>query len=194
MPSTVAFAAMTIAALLSAWGARRDLQLPIWTTLAAYACAASFVSLAHGPGFAPLACLTITCLLIIESDRRHHLIPDMFTLAVLALAVVAPFGDSAQTRILGAASLGLTFILIRQALTALRGVEALGWGDVKLAVAMGAMLGPFYGFAAVAVAGAATLVVMVASAGRGAIALGAPFGIGLAAATAAVACIRAAMP
>lgn len=193
MPSIAALAAMTIAALLSAWGARRDLQLPMWVTFAAHACAAGFVSLALGPGFAPLACLTIICLLIIETDRRHQLIPDTFTLAVLALALVAPFGDSAQTQVLGAAALGLTFLLIRQTLTAMRGAEALGWGDVKLAVAMGALLGPYYGFAAVALAGAATLFVMVARAGREAIALGAPFGIGLAAATAAVAIIRAAL-
>lgn len=185
---------MTIAALLAAWGARRDLRLPIWLTLAAHACAAVAVSITFGPLFAPLACLTIACLLIIETDRRHQLIPDPLTLAVLVLAPVAPFGDGAPTRILGAVSLGLTFLLIRQTVTAMRGAEALGWGDVKFAVAMGALLGPFYGFAAVAVAGAATLVVMVAGARGGAVALGAPFGIGLAAATAAVAIIRAALP
>lgn len=193
MPSDVAIAVMTTAALLCAWGARRDLQLPVWATLAAHAGAIACVSLLFGPAFAPLACLAITCLLIIETDRRHHLIPDTFTLALLALAFVAPFGDSVQTQLLGAGSLGLTFLLIRQTLTAIRGVEALGWGDVKLAAAMGALLGPFYGFAAVAVAGAATLLVLVARVGGGAVALGAPFGIGLAAATATTAIVRAAL-
>lgn len=194
MANTAALVAMTLAALLCAWGGRRDLRLPIWLTLAAHVCVAGAVSIAFGPTFAPLACLTITCLLIIETDRRHQLIPDPLTVAVLVLALVSPFGDSAQIRLLGAVSLGLTFLLIRQTVTAIRGVEALGWGDVKLAVAMGALLGPFYGFAAVAVAGAATLVVMVTGARGGAVALGAPFGIGLAAATAAVAIIRAALP
>lgn len=195
MPSAAAIAAMTIAALLCAAGARRDLQLPLWATLAAHVCAIGFVSFFLESTLAPLACHAITCLLIIETDRRHQLIPDTFTLAILAIAFVAPFGDSVQTRIFGATGLGLTFLLIRQTLTAMRGVEALGWGDVKLAVAMGAVLGPFYGFAAVAIAGAATLMVMVARArGAGVVALGAPFGIGLAAATAAVAIIRAALP
>jgi len=194
MPSTAALAAMTIAALLCAWGARRDLQLPIWLTLAAHACALAATALLFGPNYAPLAGLTIACLLTIETDRRHQLIPDAFTLAVLVLALVAPFGDSLETRALGAVALGLTFMLIRQALTALRGVEALGWGDVKFAAAMGATLGPIHGFAAVGVAGAATLMVVVARARGGALAVGAPFGIGLAAATAAVALLRAVSP
>ncbi len=194
MLSAVALSVITIAGLLCTWAARRDLQLPGWATAAVYACATIFTVLAIGPTLTPLAGLTVACLLIIETDRRHQLIPDPLTLAVLLLALVAPFGDSAQTRVLGAASLGLSFLLIRQTLTTLRGVEALGWGDVKFAAAMGAMLGPFYGFAAVAVAGAATILVMVARARGGAVALGAPFGIGLAAATAAVAIIRVALP
>jgi len=194
MPSTAALAAMTIAAVLCALGARRDLQLPVWLTLVACACFSTTVALAFGAVFAPLAGLTLTCLLIAEADRRHQLIPDMLTLATLTLALVAPFGDSIETRILGAAAIGGTFLLIRQTLTAMRGVEALGWGDVKFAAAMGAFLGPVHGFTAVAVAGGATLLVVLARSRGGAVALGAPFGIGLAAATASVAIFRAVLP
>lgn len=194
MPSPAALVAMTIAALLCVWGARCDLRLPAWQTLAAHACAVAATAAAFGGVYAPLASLALACLLIAETDRRHHLIPDALTLAVFALALVAPFGDDAQTRVLGAVSLGGAFLLIRQALTALRNIEALGWGDVKFAAAMGAMLGPFYGFAAVAIAGAATLLVIAARARGGAVSLGAPFGIGLAAATIVVAIIRAALP
>jgi leader peptidase (prepilin peptidase)/N-methyltransferase len=110
------------------------------------------------------------------------------------LALVMPFGDDIATKLIGATALGATFLLIRQACTAWRGVEALGWGDVKLAAAMGAVLGPIYGFAAVAIAGAATLVVVSVRTRGGAMAVGAPFGIGLATATAAVAIIRAVAP
>lgn len=192
MPSLVAIAAITVAAMLGAWGARRDLQAPVWLTLAIFALATVLVWFASGPVFAPLAALLLTCALIVETDRRHHLIPDAFVLALLALAFVMPFSDDTTTRVLGAAALGATFLLIRQAGSAWRGMEALGWGDVKLAAAMGAVLGPIHGFAAVAIAGAATLLMVAARSRDGTAILGAPFGIGLAAATAAMALLRTA--
>jgi prepilin signal peptidase PulO-like enzyme (type II secretory pathway) len=66
----------------------------------------------------------------------------------------------------------------------------MGLGDVKLATAMGALLGPVPGFTAVAIGGAATLVTLIARGGNQAIPQGAPFGVGLAAATMAVAIVR----
>lgn len=194
MPSTIALIALAIAAALSAIGARRDLQLPVWQTIAAFVAITAAATLALGPAFAPVAGLLIVCVLIAETDRRHHLIPDLFTLAILTLAFAGPFGDDALTQLIGAATLGVTFFVIRQACTAWRGAEALGWGDVKLAAAMGAVLGPIHGFAAVAIAGAATLLVVSIRQRNGAIAIGAPFGIGLAAATVAVALLRAIAP
>lgn len=194
MPATASIVVMSVAALLCVWGARRDLQTPIWATLAVFIGAAAVTTLAFGGAYAPLAVLALTCALIIETDRRHHLIPDAFSLAVLALALVMPFGDAPATQVLGATALGGTFLLIRQTCSAWRGVEALGWGDVKLAAAMGAVLGPIHGFGAVAIAGVATLLTVAVRGRNGAVALGAPFGIGLAAATAAVALLRAIRP
>lgn len=186
---------LTACALLCAWGARRNLNAPAWATLAVFALAVVVTGWAFGAAYASIAALAITCALIVETDRRHHLIPDVFTLSVLMLAFVMPFGDPRTVQLLGAAALGGTFLIIREAGSAWRGAEALGWGDVKLAAAMGAVLGPIHGFAAVAVAGAATLLmVAVRPRSDGAIALGAPFGIGLAAATAAVAILRAVAP
>lgn len=194
MPDAVALVALAITASLSAWGARRDLQMPIWLTLAAFACISAAAWLSGRGALAPTAALVLVCLLIAETDRRHNLIPDVFTLAVLALALVMPFGDDVATRLIGATALGTTFLLIRQACGAWRGVEALGWGDVKLAAAMGAVLGPIYGFAAVAIAGVATLLALAVRMRGGAVVLGAPFGIGLAAATSVIAILRASMP
>lgn len=192
MSPAVVIVAIGIATALSARAARDDLQLPVWVTVTAFLLPAVAVWFAIGWMFSPIAALVITCLLISETDRRHQLIPNLLVLAVLSLAFVLPFADGTVVRMLGAMALGTTFALIRQMCTALRGVEALGWGDVKLAVAMGAVLGPIFGFVAVAVAGAATLLVLTARiSGGGAIATGAPFGIGLAAATAAIAIVRA---
>ncbi len=191
MPDAATFTMLAVAAALSAWAARRDLQLPVWLTIATFAGGSLTTSLAFGPQFAPIGALAISCLLVAEADRRHQLIPDFLTLAVLALAVIMPFGDGGGTRVIGAAALGATFLIIRQAISALRGAEALGWGDVKFATAMGAVLGPIYGFSAVAVAGLATLLVITVRARGGTAAIGAPFGIGLATATAAVAFVRA---
>lgn len=190
MPSLISITAMIAAALLCAWGARRDLQAPGWLTFAVFASASAATTILLGATFAPIASLLLVCALIVEADRRHHLIPDVFVLAVLALSFVMPFGDDAATRVLGTAALGGTFLLIRQACSAWRGMEALGWGDVKLAAVMGAVLGPIHGFAAVAIAGAATLLMVAARSRDGAAVLGAPFGIGLAAATAAMAVLR----
>lgn len=194
MPEPLALLAMALAAGLCAWGARRDLQLPVWQTLAAFVCTVVTAALAADAAFAPIAALVIACLLVAETDRRLTLIPDAFTLAVLALGPVMPFEDGLASQLAGATILGATFLIIRQACGVWHGVEALGWGDVKFAVAMGAVLGPIYGFAAVGIAGAGTLVVLAARQRNGAAVLGAPFGIGLASATAAVAIVRALAP
>jgi leader peptidase (prepilin peptidase) / N-methyltransferase len=194
MPSAIALAAMTVSALLCAWGARRDLQLPAALTTGIFVAVCAGVSGIFGGEFAPLAVLAIVCLFIVETDRRHHLIPDLFVLALLALSFAQPFADDPTTRLIGAIALGLTFLVVRYVCTMWRGVEALGWGDVKLAFAMGAVLGPVYGFAAIAIAGAATLTLVALHARDGAATLGAPFGVGLASATAATAIVRAMMP
>lgn len=194
MLDMAALVALTLAASLSAWGARRDLQMPLSLTLAAFVCATAAATLVGSNSLAPIAALVLVCLLIAETDRRHTLIPDMFTLAIFALAFVMPFGDDIATRLIGAVALGGTFLLIRQACSAWRGVDALGWGDLKLATAMGAVLGPTYGFAAVAIAGVATLLAVTIRVRGGAIVVGAPFGIGLATATSVVAILRAGMP
>lgn len=194
MPIPVIFAVVAISMVLSSWAAQRDLQVPAYLTIAAFASAAAIAYAAFDVSFTPIAALTIACLLIAEVDRRHQLIPDLLTLAVFTLAFVMPFGDDAATRVIGAVALGATFLIIRQTCSVLRGVEALGLGDVKFAAAMGAVLGPIFGFVAVAVAGVATLLVVTARARGGAIAAGAPFGIGLATATATVAILRVVLP
>lgn len=194
MPSAFTLVVLLIALALTATAAKRDLRLPYLLTLAAFVSSTYAAALIFGPTAAPVGALCVVCALIAETDRRHTLIPDLMTLTVLALSLTMPFGDGPVLQALGAALLGGVFLAIRQACSAWRGVDALGWGDVKLAGAMGAVLGPTFGFAAVAFAGLATLTVLAARARGGAVATGAPFGIGLAAATAAVAITRLVLP
>jgi len=185
---------LSLVALLTAWGARRDLEVPLWVSFCAFVTVTCVCMFTLGPASASLGALALVCLLIIETDRRHYLIPDALTLALLVLGFVLPFDDDLQTRALGAAALGGVFLATRQIFASRGGSEALGLGDVKLAGAIGGALGPVYGFYVVLIAGLATMLVVAIRVRGGALAVGAPFGVGLAAATAATALIRALAP
>lgn len=191
MIDTLSVITLTVVTLLTAWGARRDLQIPLWVTLCAFFVVVILSILTIGPAFASLGALILICLMIIETDRRHHLIPDAFTIALFALALVMPFDDDLQTQTLGAVTLGALFMATRYAFAARGGAEALGLGDVKLAAAIGAVLGPVHAFYAVFIAGLATILVVAVRNRGGVVSVGAPFGVGLAAATAAIAILRA---
>jgi leader peptidase (prepilin peptidase)/N-methyltransferase len=187
------------ATLLAAFAARRDLAVPLRLGLPALLAATGALGgliIALGAAWTTaltLAALLTICGLIAEIDRRHHLIPDPLVLALGALALAAPFGDDVLTQALGAALLGALFYAVRLGFAAAKQPDALGLGDVKLAGAMGFIVGPTYGLIAVAIAGAATIAVIAAASARArsrqALA-GAPFGIGLAAALAATASVR----
>ena len=197
MPMALAFVTGA-AVFLMAIAARRDLGvslrvgLPILAT--AITALAALFSMASG-ALTPcivLSALFASCGLIAEIDRRHCLIPDPLVLAIALLALAAPFEDAWVTRILGALLLAALFYGVRRAFAFSRLPDALGLGDVKLATAMGAFLGPYFGLIAVAVAGIATMSVLIASRATSppVADAGAPFGIGLAAALAATAAAR----
>lgn len=174
---------------LAAIVASRELRWPIWLTLAiACSCLAAAVVVAGWlhvaiPSALLLGALLLCCLAIAEIDRRSYIIPDLLTLAIFLLSFGAPTPASWEDRVLGAGLLGLLFYSVHAGFSAPDGRPALGLGDVKLAAAMGAVLGLELGLVAVAIAGVSTLLVMSAGAVRqglnSARTQAAPFGVGL---------------
>lgn len=196
------FAALTLALALAALAAKRDLSLQFLVGAPALACivaaggAAAWLLAGDWRAASALVALCVICALIAEIDRRTFIIPDPLVVALFMLAAIAPLGITWLEALAGALTLGGLLLGVRFWFERMGRAEALGLGDVKLAAAMGALLGPQHGLLAVALAGVATLTVAAPAFVRG----GAgretriPFGIGLAAALAVVAVLRLLAP
>jgi len=88
--------------------------------------------------------LTFGMVLIMATDFRHFIIPDILSLPAIPLGIaeiavrdIDLVGDHLLAAGLGGGSL----FLLRLAYRRLRGIEGLGLGDVKLAMAAGAWTG-----------------------------------------------------
>ncbi|MEQ1619007.1 MAG: prepilin peptidase [Terricaulis sp.] len=179
---------------MTALAARKDLGAPLrWTAPFAFAAIGAVYALAVGLGAEPIQALAIApvaivCAAIAEIDRRHYLIPDLLVAALACVAALFPLADPKEA-LVGALCIGGLFLAVRQGFASAGRADALGLGDVKLATAMGLLLGLQFGLIAVAFAGLATLAVAAPaalSARHGAAAIKIPFGIGLAAALTAI--------
>lgn len=120
--------------------------------------AVAFAAVVTGAGFAmlpPVAALATGVLALAMSlialiDARHFIIPDLLSLTAIPLGAVANIAvfhaddwtAGLTESALGAALAGGSFYLLRAVWFRLRQVEGLGLGDVKLAAAAGAWLGP----------------------------------------------------
>jgi leader peptidase (prepilin peptidase)/N-methyltransferase len=108
-----------------------------------------WLGLAHTAGprvqtlvFMPFVTVLLILVLI---DLEHQLLPDVLTLPGTALGIAASFLPGARVSPLhaAAAALGgyLCFALLAWVWRRLRGIEALGQGDWKMAALLGAFLG-----------------------------------------------------
>ena len=91
-----------------------------------------------GLGFAA-ACLTAMAAI----DARWLVIPDLHVILLMVLALIGPLAPGIGATILGAIlGSGLLWV-VRALFLRLKGIEAMGLGDVKLMAAVGALVGPF---------------------------------------------------
>jgi leader peptidase (prepilin peptidase)/N-methyltransferase len=126
--------------LAEAGGRPRTWRDVAWLGTAAAAAGLAAVAAAAWLGAEPwrwgvlAACLCALTLV----DARYLVIPDLYVVALLALAIGWVGWLPA---LLGAALGGGLLLAVRFAFQRLRGVEALGLGDVKLMAALGALAG-----------------------------------------------------
>lgn len=138
-----------------------SLRYPLLELAGAAACG---IAVAHfGAGLQGLAGAVALCALLALAaiDLEHYLLPDAVVLPLLWLGLIANgFGlfVAPEAAVWGAAAGYAGLRLLAEVWTRLRGVEALGRGDCKLAAAVGAWLG-IQGLAdALVLAGAGTAV------------------------------------
>jgi len=114
-----------------------------------------------------LAAMAVPILLLMAFDLRYRVLPDLLTLPTAALGLLAAALTSDhtelewQTAAMGCFGAGAALWLVQNGFRWLRGIDGLGGGDVKLAAAMGAWLGPVGCAFAIAVAALGALVVEV---------------------------------
>lgn len=92
---------------------------------------------------------------VVVSDLRFLTIPDLYSGALALLALVGPLAPGIFVSLVGAVFCGGLLALVAWLWKRRSAVDGLGLGDVKLAAAIGALLGPEVGLWAVTASAAA---------------------------------------
>lgn len=96
----------------------------------------------HWPTVCALAVCAVVLTAVLVIDVKALVVADLHVVVLLVLALVGPLGPPWLTALAGAAVGGGLLWLVRWAFRRVRGVEGLGLGDVKLMIALGALVGP----------------------------------------------------
>jgi len=132
-----------------------------------------------------MAIVAIVCAAVIEMDLRWLIIPDVASIILICCAaLLGP--DHWTLAWIGAALGGGLLLIVKLGFQAFRGIDGLGWGDVKFAGAIGALLGPVHTMTAIGAGALASAVLLAYAVARqdAVISIGgrpaAPLGVGLA--------------
>lgn len=108
-----------------------------------------------------LAAMTFAA--VVYSDFSFLVIPDFYSLILTFLAIAAPWKLPAFDVLLGAALCGGLLGALAFIWRTMRGAEGLGFGDVKLAAAVGGLLGAQQGLLAISLSAALAAVLALAA-------------------------------
>jgi len=115
------------------------LEVPSWTFAVVAACIGFCISLQHQePAYVAILLISVLAITVCAAtDFRSGLIPDLFSLGPLPLILAFSAVQRDWTPLLGALIVGVPFA----ATAAFTRGRGMGWGDVKLAVLGGSLLG-----------------------------------------------------
>ena len=99
---------------------------------------------------ASLAVALMALAAVVYADLRFLIIPDVYSAALAILGLVGPLSPGWMQALIGAPVCGGLLAVVAWAFHRQTQVEGMGLGDVKLAAAVGAMLGPQMGLWAIA--------------------------------------------
>ena len=101
-----------------------------------------------------IALVTLAAVLgsVMVLDIAYYIIPDIYVVAIVGLAFLGPLAQAPSLALGGAALCGSLLGGLRWIWKRFADEEGLGFGDVKLAAALGALLGPIDALTVVAVA------------------------------------------
>jgi leader peptidase (prepilin peptidase)/N-methyltransferase len=109
-----------------------------------------------------LGAVGVVMLAIVYADLRFLIIPDLYSALIALAALVGPLALPWVEALIGALVCGGMLWTVGYGFRRLRGVEGLGLGDVKLAAALGALLGPIDGVRVIALAALCAILAVVA--------------------------------
>jgi prepilin signal peptidase PulO-like enzyme (type II secretory pathway) len=134
-------------------------EFSLMLVLAAVGVAAFFCGLGRGvEGRFAFALAIMTLAAVVYSDFSFLIIPDLYSLALLLIAVLSPWRFSLQEAMFGAVVCGGLLAVLAFLWHRLTSVDGLGFGDVKLAAVTGALLGAQPGLFAISISAAVAVV------------------------------------